>query len=145
MLRYLLLLGLLSIASTYAVRNGGRPEKQVAAILSAMVALDLGYHGIVGWQTSYDGIDPFHTFNDAWALAAMLAVALTADRFWTLWLTALQVIAATSHLLRVIDSEMLRIVYAVITRFPFWLQILLLIGGTWNHARKRRPRAGPTS
>lgn len=145
MLRYLVQLGLLAAVTAYAFARGGRPERQIAATLCAMAALDLGFHSVTGAAGEYGKVDAFHTLNDLWALAAMLAVALRADRFWTLWVAAFQLIAALSHLVRFLDVEMLRIVYAIIIRAPFWMQIMLVGLGTWGTARRsRRSAAQPT-
>lgn len=143
MLRLLLMLAFLGFASVYALRRGGKPERQVAAILWGMVVVDQAYHLLVRSEGIYVTVDPFHTFNDLWALVAMFAVALTANRFWTLWLASLQIIATLSHFLRLLESEMLTIVYAVIIRFPFWLQLAILVWGTWNYDRRKRRLAGP--
>lgn len=143
MLRLLLMLLLLALASVYAFRRGGKPERQVALILWGMVAFDQLYHLILRGEGIYAAVDLFHAFNDLWALAAVLFVALTANRFWTLWVASLQIIAALSHFLRLIESEMLTIVYAVIIRFPFWLQIVCLIWGTWNYDRRKRREVAP--
>ena len=145
MLRLLLMLTLLGLASVYAFRRGGKPERQVALILWGMVAFDQAYHLLVRSEGIYVAVDPFHTFNDLWALVAIFAVALTANRFWTLWLASLQVIATLSHFLRSIESEMLTIVYAVIIRFPFWLQMAILVWGTWNYDRRKRRAAEPST
>lgn len=143
MLRYLIQIGLLTAVTAFAVTRGGKPEKQIAAVLCAMAALDLGFHTITGAAGEYGEVDTFHAFNDLWSLAAMLAVALRAERFWTLWVAAFQLIAALSHLIRFLDLEMLRIVYAIVIRAPFWMQIMLVGLGTWNFAH-RSSRAAAT-
>lgn len=137
MLRFAIFLALLAAAALYAYRRGGTPEKQVAAILIGIQLLDMAYHA-TGARSGYLEVDAFHAFNDGWPLLALLAVALTADRFWPLWVAALQVIASFSHYARMMDLSVPPMAYAVMIRAPIWLQILVLVLGTWNHARRRR-------
>lgn len=140
MLRFTIALVLLAAAALYALRRGGTPEKQVAAILVGIQLLDMAYHAL-GARSHYLKVDAFHAFNDGWALVAMLAVALTANRFWPLWVAAFQVIACCAHYVRIMDLTVPPMVYAVMIRAPLWSQIFVLLLGTWNHARRRRGRA----
>jgi hypothetical protein len=140
MLRFAIALTLLAAAALYALRRGGGPEKQVAAILVGVQVLDMAYHAL-GARSHYLKVDAFHAFNDGWALAAMLAVALTANRFWPLWVAALQVIAGFAHVVRILDLTVPPMAYAIMIRVPLWMQICVLLLGTWNHARRRQARA----
>lgn len=141
MLRFAFHVSFLLIAVAYAFWRGGRPEKQAAATLLAMLVFDRAYHAL-GAETGYFEVDVFHVFNDGWALLALLSIALTADRFWPLWIAALQVIAFCAHYVRIADLTVPPIVYAVMIRFPYWLQIAVLLFGTWNFARRRNVSAG---
>lgn len=144
MLRFTIYLILLAAVVAYAFRRGGRPEKQVAIVLIAMLAFNRAYHAL-GSPGDYLSADYFYVFNDAWALVALLGVALTADRFWPLCVAALQIIATCAHYVRIADVEILPIVYATMIRLPSWLQIVILLIGTWNYARMRASRAASTS
>jgi hypothetical protein len=137
MLRFILALVLLAAAALYAFRRGGTPEKQVATILVGIQLTDMAYHWL-GGESIYDNVDTFHAFNDGWALLALVAVALTANRFWPLWVAALQVIASFSHYARMVDLSVPPMAYAVMIRVPLWGQIFVLLLGTWNYARQRK-------
>lgn len=136
MIRYLINLALLGVAVTYALRRGGTPERQVAFVLLAIPLLDGLYHAL-GAEGEYLQVDFVHAAIDAAALVALVSIALVADRFWPLWAAALQVIAAFSHYARMVDNAAIELNYAIMIRVPFWFQILVLMAGTWNYARRR--------
>lgn len=137
-MRLAILLILLAAASVYAFRRGGKAEKQIAIILVAIQLLDLSYHHLLGFESRYGHVDAWHAFNDGWALLATLWVALTANRFWPLWIAAFQVMACLAHYVRLIDPEAPVLTYSIMIRAPLWFQVAILAFGTWNFARKRR-------
>jgi hypothetical protein len=143
MVRFIIFLVFLVSAVVYAFRCGGAPEKRVALVLAGIQATDIAYH-LAGGDSSYIRLDAFHAFNDAWALIALVAIALNADRFWTLWVAALQLIATFAHYARAIDLSVHQMAYAIMIRFPMWLEVAVLILGTWNFARQQKARAACT-
>lgn len=100
---------------------------------------------------------------DVVALLAFLVLALRAERLWPLCVTALQVIGAAGHAVKLVDPQIIPSAYAFALRFWGYPMMLLLVFGTWNHQRRlakfgvdkswssssgrwdRRPPAGPTS
>lgn len=138
MLRYASAMSLLAMALAYALRRGGKPEGIAAAILVGIQIIDLLYHTVSGATGIYREVDLVHAGIDLLALVAIVWLALSADRFWTLWLGALQLIATLAHLIRVLDIEMYPIVYAVIIEGPFWGQMIVVALGTWLYARRQR-------
>lgn len=144
MLRYIIAMSLLTLVTVYAMRKGGSPERAAALILVGLPLADLIYHALSGEQGIYHSVDIVHAGIDLVALVAIVWLALIADRFWTLWLGALQLIATLSHVIRALEVEMYPIVYAIIIRGPFWGQMFLVALGTWLYARRRRRAAEPT-
>lgn len=138
MARYLSQLALLLLVAAFAWRRGEKPERVAALILVTMAVADPLYHAFPGKQGLYDRVDFAHAAIDFAGLAAMVGLALRADRFWTLWLGALQLIACLAHVLRAIEVDMPAIVYAIIIRGPFWAQIVLVGFATWLQTRRRR-------
>ena len=143
MARYLSQLALLLAVAIFAWRRGESPERIAALILVGMALADPLYHAFPGKQGIYDQVDFAHAAIDFAGLAAMVALALRADRFWTLWLGALQLIACLAHVLRAIEVDMPEIVYATIIRGPYWAQIAILGLATWLQVRRRRRAAAP--
>lgn len=88
----------------------------------------------------YHEVDVWHLLLDGAMLAGIIALALSANRKWPMWLAALQVIATMSHALRAIDTEMLNIVYPVLSRAPFYPQLGVLIIACLLANRTRRAR-----
>ena len=131
---------LMVLAVAYSWRRGGQPERLAATVLPAMVLLDLAYHTIWGEVTTYDRINVGHFAIDMAALLAWLAIALRANRWWTLLLVSAQVIAVLSHFLRGAVEAMNPWVYAAMNRGPSWLEIALLFVGTTLYHRRRLTR-----
>ena len=71
-------------------------------------------------------------------LVILLAVALHADRFWTLWLVAFHALGTGGHLVRGLDHGIAPIAYAILLASWSYPMILLLVIGTARHARRRK-------
>ena len=140
---YLVQLGLLAFAIVYAVLRGGQPERAAAAAITSMYVLDPIYHAIWGQVTAYDDINVGHLVIDAIAWIAMTAIALRANRWWTLWLASAQTISVLSHFLRGTFEMMHPWVYAAMGRGPSWLEIALLLAGTALYHRRVEARSEP--
>ena len=136
-MRYWLQLALAIIVVAYCWRKGGQPERAAAMVLPAMSLLDPIYHAIWGQVTTYDRINVGHLVIDAAAFLAFLAIALRADRLWTIWLASTQLIAVLSHFLQGV-APMHPWVYAAMNRGPSWLEIMLLFAGTALYQRRMR-------
>ena len=134
---------LLVVAAFYAWRRGEWPEKAVAATLIAILLADFPVHWVFGWA-DYNQLHVGHAAIDVAGTIALLAIALKADRIWTLFAASAQLVALAVHPLRMIALPMDPLVYAVMTRAPFYLLILTLLFGTWLHDQRAR-RAAPSS
>lgn len=134
MLRIACFLTLLFLATVYALRKGGGPERAMALILLAMLVADQFLHLIAPAQ--FTTLDAGHLAIDLAAAAATLALALTAHRFWPLGAAALQLLPLLAHFSRVADISMHPIAYLTMQVFASWLLPPLLALGTWRH-RKR--------
>ena len=127
---------LMILVAAYCWLRGGQPERAAATVLPAMLLLDMIYHAIWGEVTAYDRINLGHLVIDMAALLVWLAIALRANRWWTLWLVSAQTIAVLSHFLRGAVEAMHPWVYAAMNRGPSWLEIALLFLGTALHHRR---------
>lgn len=136
MIRYLAEIGFLALATGYAWRKGAGPERATAAALILMFALDPLYHWLIAGGGHYGQVDLGHLAIDLITLGTTGWIALKADRWWTLWVASAQVIALLSHFLRLISLQIDPLVYAVLIRAPSYLQIALLVMGTWLHSRR---------
>lgn len=75
----------------------------------------------------------------------LVAVAIRADRAWPMALAALQLDTVGVHFARLLDLEMIRITYALMLAMWSYPMLVLLVAGTWRHARRCRRTGGDTS
>ncbi|MGN6496625.1 MAG: hypothetical protein ACTHK5_04695 [Tsuneonella sp.] len=125
-----------------AWRWGGGPERATAAILVWFRLADWSYHGLFQQALDLTNIDLAHALIDFVAGIAAFAIALFANRIYTLWFAAAQLLAVLAHIARMLAVGIHPIAYAVMIMAPSYLQILLLAGGIWAHHRRVK-RFGP--
>lgn len=128
--------GLLLLAATFAILRGGAPERIVG------VALLVAFAATVGMQqplaSRFVSIEWGILVADIVLLIILLIVALHADRFWTLWLVAFQILGTGGHLVRGLDHGIAPVAYAILLASWSYPMVLLLVIGTARHARRRR-------
>ena len=136
MARVVVFYTMLLLACGYALRRGGAPERWAAAILlggtAATWALVISPRGYFG--AFYRGVQLGMLAVDAAMLVALLTVALLADRFWPLWLTALHAFSVVGHLAKAIAPDILPNVYLTTQAFAAYPGLLLLMLATRWHA-----------
>ena len=140
MARFIIQALLILVVFIAAWRTGGRPERYVASTYlgmfaaSAVHALVQGPEGEVG----YAGLHAFRFALDSIAFAIIVFAALRYERWWTLWVGSVQLIAVIAHLLRIADWPIPPIAYAVMERWPVWLAVIFTGLGTLIHSRQAR-------
>lgn len=128
---------LLVVACVYAQRRGGLPERVVAAqLLTAAVLTVLCRAGV---SIRYSSIDLGVVMIDAFLLIGLIAVTVSVDRAWPIPLTSLQAIAVLGHFCKLVNPELWRLGYALMTTAPAYPAVILLIVGTYRHDRRARP------
>lgn len=128
---------LLCFAVPFAARKGGEPERLVAVVLLADYLLDCVNHAFFGDPTWFE-VNPGHFVIDLWVLLTLTWVALYANRGWTLWVSATQLIVVVAHFAKLSEMEVARRSYWAITQVPFMLQGVVLMVGTWAHVQRQR-------
>jgi len=138
--RALLFTGLLFLASAYALVRGGKPERYAALMyLTAFTASALSVE---------IGPTPYQKFN--WgivaidiALAVSLgALALRANRYWTIWATSIQLVAIFAHLAKLLVPEIAAMAYEITLLVWSYASIPILAIATHRH-QQRVQRGGP--
>jgi hypothetical protein len=76
---------------------------------------------------------------DTLLLLALLALALTSDRWWTMAATAFQGLAAVVHLATAIDQQIIPRAYYVAGSLLSYLVMGALLVGAWNAGRPGAP------
>ena len=138
--RALLFTGLLLLACVYALVRGGKPERYAALLylvafaasaLSAQFDHEL-YHALNWGIVAID-----------FALAVALgALALHANRYWTLWATSIQIVAISAHLAKLLVPEIAATAYEITLLVWSYAVIPLLVIATFRH-HQRIQRSGP--
>lgn len=123
----------------YALRRGGVPEKIGATIL--VVGSYLTVAVLSGPAVSFQSVELGVLIVDLLCLVAFTALALRADRFWPLWVAAMQILGTTAHTVRFVDPEIIGRTYAFMLAIWSYPMIFLMIIGTWRH-RQRLARFG---
>jgi hypothetical protein len=139
MFPYWVFYSLLAASCLYALLRGGPPERIGAGIFAISALLSTA--AVSAHPIRYISIEVGVLAVDLAMLAALLALALRAERFWPLWVSALHIIGTAGHAVKAFDPEVLRLGYAFAMAFWSYPMLLLLVAGTWCH-RKRLKRNG---
>lgn len=129
---------LLAVTVALALWRGAGPERATGLVLAGMLFADLAYHAIFGTGVDLLTIDVGHAVIDTLAMAALTSIAIAANRTYTLWIGALQILAVLGHVARNLDDAISPLVYAIIHIAPSYFQIGLLLAGTLRHRRRLR-------
>lgn len=118
---------------------GGGPEKAVAAVwLIVFEVIGRIHQALFGADYVLLDVDPFLAGKDMAAGALWLAIALYANRNWTLWVAGTQLLAVGAHIARALADAVSPVGYAVMIAAPGWAQLLLLGAGTVRHVLRER-------
>ena len=145
----------------YALLKGGAPEKIGATIIGLGSLLSLV--AVSAPSARFGAVEMGVVLVDLAACVAFVILALRAERYWPLWVAALQCIGTAGHAAKLLDPGVIPLAYAFVLAFWTYPMLLLIIFGTWNHQRRlarngvdkswstfsgrwdRRPPAGPIS
>ena len=134
MARALIFSGLLLLASFYAIARGGKPERYAAFMyLAAFVASVL---------SAQFGSELYHSIN--WGIAAadltlavsLGALALHANRYWTIWASSIQIVAILAHLAKLMVPEIAATAYEITLLVWSYAVIPLLTVATYRHRQR---------
>lgn len=134
-------MALLALLLAAALRWGASPERLCASVPVGMEAMDAVYHALAGRGAVYLSVDVGHLVIDSLAAAALLAVALNANRYYPLWMVAFQLISVLAHFAREASTAVAGLAYAYLAYGPFYLELAVALVGIALHARRVR-RAG---
>jgi hypothetical protein len=124
---------LLALVSGYAFLRGGREERIVAAVCVTASLASLAIFRPV--DVSYSDFQPKIALIDFAVLAAFVSVALKTQRFWPLWVAGTQLTTTIGHVLKLLDPELLPVVYGAALASWSYLHLLILATGTWRAHR----------
>lgn len=136
-MEYWLALATWLLIFSFALVKGAKPERGVAIILLSAMCIDAIYHQITG-SDDFGQLDWMNLAIDSSVLIAIGWIALHANRYWPLWITALQAIAVAGHLCMLLGIPGIRGAYWAMVAIPFYQQILTLLIATILHMRRLR-------
>lgn len=128
--------GFFALSFAYAVWKGGAPERAAAMILLAGLIGSIGVEVILR-EDSFASIPVKLVIVDIILGAALLLLAVHANRLWLIFLAACQLSAVISHLARLIAPEMMPLGYAFLVSLWSIPMTGLLIFGTWCHQKRK--------
>jgi hypothetical protein len=137
--RALFFSGLLLLASVYASVRGGKPERLAAlmyltAFAASALSAQLGHrlYYTINW-----GI----VASDIALAVSLAALALRANRYWTIWATSIQIVGIIAHLAKLIVPEIAATAYEITLLVWSYAAIPVLMIATYRH-RERVMRFG---
>lgn len=126
---FLLLIGV----AAYSLSRGHRDERLAA--LTCVVASVASLVLLSTRSGYYSNLEVGVALIDLFTLLTFLWIALRSSRFWPLWVAGLQMTASSGHVFKLIDPNLLPVVYA--TSLASWsYPILVIIAiGVWRGHR----------
>lgn len=131
MVKLLFFNALLMACCGYALWRGGAPERIGAAIILFGTALTVV--AASGSANRFGSVEVGIFVVDVAGSVAFLILALRAERFWPLWMTALQAIETAGHAVKLVDPIVMRWAYAFVLAIWMYPMLVLLAVGTWRH------------
>lgn len=133
-------LGLLAASCGYALWRGDRDARFAAVV--CIVATALTVILLTPGQQRYQLVESGAMIVDLATLAAFVVLALFSERFWPLWVAGLQLTASTAHALKLFDTDLVPLAYAMAERFWSYPILLIIAAGAYR-ARRRQLRGDP--
>lgn len=122
---------------------GAGPERAAAATWVVVFELpEVIYNDILGFGAKLTEVDLFLAISDLSAAFLWVTIALYANRNYTLWIAAMQVLATTAHLARGLIEAISPIAYLAMLVAPGWFLLMFLGIGLIRHILRKR-KHGP--
>jgi hypothetical protein len=119
----------------------GRREERFAAIVCVLATVATRFV-ISPLSVRYSGIELGLLAIDALVLAAFVAIALTSQRFWPLWIAGLQLTNSLAHLMKAIETDLLPRAYAAAAALWSYPILLIIAVAAWRTHRRQIARDG---
>lgn len=119
----------------YALLRGGAPERIGAGIfITGFVLTGLTVSSMAG--QAYRSAELGVLAVDGAMLAAFLVLALRSQRFWPIWMSALQAVQVAGHLTKIAYPDLMPWAYGIAQALWSYPMMALLIAATWRHSRR---------
>ena len=118
----------------YALWRGGAPERWAAILFAAAAAASLATPFHVG--RSFHTVERGFLAIDALLFLSLLPIALRANRFWPMWVTALQLLTIGIHGVKAYDPMLVSWIYnSASGKMSYPIVIMLAIGVARHRSR----------
>ncbi|MBV9843091.1 MAG: hypothetical protein JOY99_16425 [Sphingomonadaceae bacterium] len=129
--------GLLLICCGYALLRGGAPERIIAA--AYLVSVPATVYALGPLIGRFRGFELGAFLIDFALFIIFVAIALRADRYWTLWVSAMQASSLLGYFLGLLGTSKLNLASAILVQMWFYPIMVTLGIATFRHRlRKRR-------
>ena len=138
-----LFLVLLIACCAYAFARGGAPERIGMAVYAAGSVLT--YVAVSAPPIRFKGVEVGVFIIDVCVLISFIVLALRANRFWPIWVSALLGLGVLGSLAMMLHPRVIPWAYAVVLSIWSYPILLLMVVGTRNHQlRLKRNGADPS-
>ena len=127
---------LLAVTTLYALWAGGGPERVGATIYALSVVAT--FLTLLAHDRDWLNLETGVFIVDVVTFLAFIPLALRADRFWPIWVTAFLGIAVLGHLAKLIGPGVFWWAYAVVLTIWSYPILALMALGTFLHRRRRK-------
>lgn len=119
--------------SAYAVIKGGAPERILGwmLLIAFLASIAIGNRAVATVAVATLMID-------ATLLAAMIALALKANRYWTLWVAGIHATTVATHLIKALNPALLPQVYSIAAAISSFPILCVLTVATFRHSERVR-------
>ena len=124
---------LLALCCGYALWRGRGDERVAAAVCIGASLLSLA---ILRPLEDFRELEAGLLLIDVMVFAIFVAIALTSQRFWPLWVSGLQLTSLLAHLGRVTRIDLVPVAYAAAERFWAYPILFLIAAGAWRRHRR---------
>lgn len=125
---------LLIACCTYAFGRGGAPERIGMAIFAAGSILT--FVAVSAPPIRFKGVEVGVLIVDVCVFAGFVALALRANRFWPIWVSALLGLGVLGSLAMLLHPRVIPWAYAVV--LSIWSYPILLLVAIGTHCHRRR-------
>ena len=130
---------LLALCSSYIFLRGAPPERIGIAIL--VVGSIVSVLSANAYPARFRSMEIGIFLVDLAVLAAYVALALRADRFWPLWVAGFHLVGVATHTAMAASPDVVPRAYAIAQAFWGYPMLAAMVAGTWRH-RNRLARFG---
>lgn len=118
--------------------RGGAPERQLSAVLFAMLVFDKIHHWLLGGSIMWHHANVGHIGVDLLVMPCVFVIALHANRVYPLWIAGAEIISVLGHVYRLSLTEINRFAYDMMVVMPSYIQLVAMTLGIAFHMSRRR-------